>query len=198
MNAEKSLELQYKGILITGIPGSGKTRIGKFLQEQYGFALEDIEEWQGRDERFLKDGNIDQDKVDHEIEKMTEHNHNIVAVFGFRPGNPVDVFITKRLKEKWNFRLFWFDGNQAAALRAYYERELQRYDKGSLDPEFFDRIKGFFIQMENIRASKIIEDIQPILINTFRAEGRFRTETEIVSEMMQRIARIKESASLSN
>ncbi len=184
-----------KRILITGIPGSGKTCIGKFLQEQHGFVLEDIEEWQGRDERFLKGDSIDQEKVDWEIKRITEQNGKVVAVFGLRPRNPVDAFIVKRLKEKWNFRLFWFDGNQAAALRAYYERELPRYHKGSLGLEFYDRIKGFFIQVENIRASKVIEDIQPILINTFRADGEFKTEAEIVTEIKRHVASMKESLS---
>ncbi len=173
-----------KRVLITGIPGSGKTHIGKIFQEQHGYALEDIEGWQGRDEEFLKGGNIDQERVDYEIMSKVAQNDKVVAVFGFRPLSLIDRFIVERLKGKWDFRLFWFDGNQSAALRAYFGRELERYDKGKLEPEFYDRIKGFFIQVENIRKSRVVEIIQPIHINPFQDSGAFKKEVEIVSEMM--------------
>ncbi len=131
-------------LLITGIPGIGKTRIGKFLQKELSYRHEDIEEWQGRDEELCTGPeNPDLELIDLKIRKFVEDESDVVAVFGFRPDSKVDIAIVERLKQNWNFRLFWFDGNRGAALREYFNRELPIYEERGLK-DFDARIFGFF------------------------------------------------------
>ena len=75
-------------------------------------------------------------------------------------------YISKQI----GFKLLWFDGNRPAALWEF----LKRGDP----PEIY-----FYIQMYKIEHSKIIDRINPSVINTFDELGQFKTAEKLLEEI---------------
>ncbi len=149
-----------KHILISGIPGTGKTKIGEKLALNYGFIHIDFE-----DEANLK-------SYYQNIQAYTDSllkREKVVITWGFLPEEQAAHVL--ELKRR-GFMLIWFDGNRPAAFREYMKR-------GTVDEIFFH------IQMWRILSSNIIETIQPTLVNTFDADGNFRKKDDIIKESLK-------------
>ncbi|CAN5748932.1 hypothetical protein BH11PAT2_BH11PAT2_01450 [soil metagenome] len=90
-------------ILITGIPGTGKTTIGDYLESEKGFLHLNMERTS--------------------LEEMTRFHEssapNKVITWGFVP--IVQNADIKNLQEL-GYKMFWFDGNREAARREFIER----------------------------------------------------------------------------
>lgn len=169
-------------MLISGIPGTGKTFIGRFLEQHHEYKYEDIEEWPDRDERFGNNPNMD--LIDKTIEGIINPDKNLVATFGFRPLKTVDLAIVDRLLKRWNFKMFWFEGNKDTALREYVQRELRRCTDGqTTSSEFYAKIANFFVQIQNISRSDVLSRFNPLLINPFGNDEKFRRPEDLVREM---------------
>jgi len=146
-------------LLITGIPGTGKTTVGNYLREHFGFIHYDFE-----DENVLK--LFGQDKNRFISRALTRKR--VVITWGFMPyGHTEHVFEIKRR----GFILIWFDGDRDAALREFSKR-------GTVSGEQFQ------IQLSNINSSGVLSMINPHIINTFDSRGRFRTLEEIAHDVM--------------
>lgn len=139
-------------ILITGIPGTGKTYIGDFFANKRGYIHYDLEH---RD--TLSDLSSDPNFF---IKKLLKNKRDIVITWGFVPDNPQQIAIVNHLKSI-GFKLIWFDGNRPAALKAFNKR-------GTVAE------KLFHLQMSRIENSKVTEKISPIIIDTFDEYGKFR------------------------
>ena len=88
-------------ILITGIPGTGKTWMGDYMAQHHNFTHCDIE----------ATGTPDLDRIEGDV----------VLTWGFMPDNSVHInFITELIGK--GFKLIWFDGNRPAALREFIKR----------------------------------------------------------------------------
>jgi gluconate kinase len=90
-------------ILITGIPGTGKTTIGNYLAEQMGYLHFDVERhgfYSIND--FLCDPN----------------NYKVIS-WGFYPGQD-DSNIQQLIN--LGFQMIWFDGNRESALNEFNKR----------------------------------------------------------------------------
>jgi hypothetical protein len=150
--------------LITGIPGTGKTRLADTLATDFGFVHHDLEEKQTLD-RLAANPTLF-------IADIVSQNRDTVVTWGFVPDNPPSVALVLQLRTA-GFKLIWFDGNRPAALREFIKR-------GTV-PEMF-----FYLQLYRIEASKIIETIKPVLIDPFDAQGAFKSTATLLEEMRRR------------
>lgn len=149
-----------KHILITGIPGTGKTTVGDYLEKKHGFTHLNLEE-----EATLT--LFSQNKTEF-ISKALKNNKTVIT-WGFMPYQQAEhVFEMKRR----GFSLIWLDGNRVSAFREFIKR-------GTVSES------AFFHQMSNITSSKIIDVIQPKIINPFDEAGEFKSIEEIVKEILE-------------
>lgn len=137
-----------KLILITGIPATGKTTVGNLLRDKYGYKHIDFEDGISL-RRFVTE---QEQFVNTELSLG-----NIVITWGFVPDEG-QIGLVKYL-ENYGFRLIWFDGNRLAAFREYLKAGR---------PE-----SPFYLQMFRIEDSKVIERLNPLIINTFDGNGEF-------------------------
>jgi adenylate kinase family enzyme len=147
-------------LLITGIPGTGKTTYGDKFVNQFGFVHYDLEEPQtlnrfaGNPARFIADA-VSQKK-------------SVVVTWGF----VLDEYQTALVLQfrSVSFKLIWFDGNRSAALRAFRKR-------ATVSEE------AFHAQMHRIEETKIVERLQPTVINPLNAPGKFKSPKKLLKEM---------------
>jgi hypothetical protein len=130
-------------LLITGIPGTGKTTFGVALLRDFGFRHYDLEEQQTLDSLLVNPSGF--------IGAILRENKNTIVTWGFNPEHQPSVSAVGEFR-KLGFKLIWFDGNRPAALREFIKR-------GTV-PEVF-----FYLQMYRIEASKVVETIKSVIVD---------------------------------
>jgi len=145
-------------ILVTGIPGTGKTFIGNYLQKHLGFYHLDIEEEKELRMDFFKNPES----------FLASKKGNFVATWGFSPDN----LQTVQKVQSHGFFTIWFDGNREAALRSFNQR-------GDVSEEKFHN------QIQNIERCQTVRKLKHIQINTFDDQGEFRSPKDIAEEILQ-------------
>ena len=149
-------------LLITGIPGTGKTEIGNYLKEKYDFIHIDVESVLGLPNYW--------ENIKKSIFKAKKFDTNLVITWGFVPC--VDNNKISELKTM-GAKLIWFDGNRKAARKAFLKR-------GTVPESSLD------IQMERIENSNIDDIFQPINFNTFKKdEDTFLDKDDIVKQLLK-------------
>lgn len=149
-------------LLITGIPGTGKTTLADNLAKDFGFVHHDLEDPSVLQRLFANPTQF--------IADTLSQNRDTLLTWGFVPDHQQSVALILQLKTA-GFKLIWFDGNRPAALQAFIRR-------GTV-PEIF-----FYLQMYRIEASKIIDIIKPVVIDPFdAAQGGFKSTTALLEEM---------------
>ena len=155
-------------LLLTGIPGSGKTEAGHTLAQRHGFAHLDaerhaakgvasIEAWVALLEEFLK-----------QAQSLIRAKKSIVITWGFMPG--VDN-ITIRALQGMGFQMIWFDGDRDAARREFLKR-------GTVSEEAFN------VQMRKI-AKLDLASFSPTPFNPFDEQGQFLPREDIAKQLME-------------
>lgn len=145
-------------LLITGIPGTGKTTIGNYLQEKQGYIHYDVEVM-GFD---LNDPNFIAFNINPSDDK--------VITWGFMPG--VDDFRIQQLQDL-DYTMIWFDGNRPAAKKAFIKR-------GTVSEAALN------IQMARINDMDL-SIFDPIQINTFNLRGNFIKEKYICTMILNAV-----------
>jgi hypothetical protein len=150
--------MNYK-LLITGIPGTGKTTVGNILEKQHGFKHVDlegapIEELYQNPEMF--------------IDNLWKLKQNIVLTWGFVPESQTEMVLM--FKEK-GFKLFWFDGDREAARKAFNKR-------GDVPEELLD------LQLGRIDSFGVVNKIKPTIYNTFDHAGNFKDIKTVIKEIL--------------
>src|SRR5690242_11082616 len=97
-------------LLVTGIPGSGKTTIGDHLRDHHDYMHIDIEALI----QSLPPGTSWATALV-ELEKRTSDRERVVLTWGFIPGQ--DEVIVREL-QRVGYALIWFDGDCESARRA--------------------------------------------------------------------------------
>ena len=146
-------------ILITGIPGTGKTTYGELFASRFGFVHHDLE-----NPATLNRLCADPSKY---IDTISNEDERIVLTWGFLPQEQIGI--VKQFQAK-GFKLVWFDGNRPAALRTFITR-------GTVAEELF------YLQMWRIENSKIVEALKPIIIDPFDKSDRFKDPAVILKEI---------------
>lgn len=149
--------MAQKRILLTGIPGTGKTTIGQRLEGSFDFIHYDFEDNQIYAQFHLNPQTFFKDE-----------KKDIVISWGFVP-NEDQISLVKNLKTT-GFKLIWFDGNREAARREFNKR-------GTVSEDLLN------LQLSRINNADVISVIGPYIINTFDENGSFRSIGDIISEI---------------
>jgi len=155
-----------KLLLITGVPGTGKTTIGNYLAEEYRFNhlnVELLDSWSVE----LKNLFLSNSWVEF-VKRLKSNGKDTVMTWGFMPG--VHDKAIKDLQE-FGFKLIWFDGNRKAAREAFLKR-------GTVDEPTLD------IQMKRIEKMNI-QNLNPTIIDTFDENGKFHSKDKIVELLIK-------------
>ena len=147
-------------LLITGIPGTGKTWYGDKFAAEFGFLHYDLEEQHTRNRFFPNPGQFIADAVGLKM--------NVVVTWGFVP-DQVQTTLVLQFRNA-GFKLIWFDGNRSAALREFNNR-------GTVTEELFH------VQIQRIEKSRVVDVIKPLIINSFDQEGRFKPASQLLQEI---------------
>src|SRR5207302_8927975 len=99
-------------LLITGIPGTGKTCYGNTFARDFGFVHVDLE-----DQQTLNRLASDPTQF---ISQLTGQQRSVVVTWGFVPDD-VQTAIVLQFRDA-GFKWIWFDGNRPAALREFRKR----------------------------------------------------------------------------
>lgn len=149
----------YQKLLITGIPGTGKTTVGTELEKKYDFKHIDLENQDTLSE-FIKNPT-------EFIEKLNKSRSNIVVSWGFVPETQTDFVVQFKSS---GFKLIWFDGNREAAIKMFKKR-------GTVSEN------ALYIQLGNIERFNVVGRIKPFIYNTFDKRGRFKGLSEIIDDV---------------
>ena len=147
-------------LLLTGIPGTGKTFYGDKFATEFGFAHYDLED-QRTLSRFSSLGQL--------VSELVSVKKNVVVSWGFNPVDPPSLELIRLLRNA-GFKLIWFDGNRAAALQAFRNRR-------TVSEELLAA------QIQRIERNKIVEQLKPTIINSFDAYGQFKPPAELLDEI---------------
>ena len=145
-------------LLVMGIPGTGKTSIGEYLEAVYGFLHVNREVHQPREFSDDPAGFLANSKKD------------IVATWGFRPKEQEDIQGVQQLLTL-GFRGVWLDGYRPWALKYFLQAKPEREWE-------------FYLQMFNVETSGIIARLSVPKLNPFTPDGGFRSKQEIAVELL--------------
>lgn len=147
-------------LLISGIPGTGKTCFGDRLQREFGFVHYDLE----RQELLNRFASAPASF----ITDVKTPGKSVVVTWGFFP-NEAQIELVLRLKRE-GFKLIWFDGDRAAALREFRKR-------GSVSEQLFHA------QIERIETGNLSARIKPVVINSFDEKSQFKSTAQLLEEI---------------
>ena len=147
-------------ILIAGIPGTGKTTFGNFLEKNYGYVHVDMEENHNTSE-MLNDTDVF-------IKKYFSGNKNVVVTWGFSPDQET-IDIVNKLRT-FGFKIFWFDGKRDFARKATMQRK-------DFDEQVLNK------QMSSLDDWSIPEKIRAKIVDVFDLSGNFKNSEDIVKEI---------------
>lgn len=152
-------------ILISGVPGTGKTTVAEHLAHYFGYQHTDMEADSFRPRRELE-----QDPA--AFIGGLAAVENVVVSWGFspyidRPG--VDSLIAA------GYRFVWLDGDHVVTLRNFLARERN-------DPR---QEANYYGQMQMILSTELVDRLKPICIDPFTG-NEFRPLEEIAVEIISK------------
>jgi deoxyadenosine/deoxycytidine kinase len=159
--------------LIAGIPGTGKTSYGDKFASEFDFVHHDLEDRQALNRFAANPGQF--------IADVVAQRKNVVITWGFNPQDPPSLELIRQLRNA-GFKLIWFDGNREGALVRF---EARAKSKSSSMAEYYLRMHEFYQQLYRIEASKIIETLRPVVVDSFDSQGQFKSAADLLEEISQ-------------
>lgn len=156
-----------KLILLTGIPGTGKTTLAEYLVRQHGFVHFDRERFQ--DWPWLVKALWHRAMVLFCLYAVLR-SRKVIVSWGFLPGK--DNAEIKRL-QSLGFTLFWMDGNRAAARKAFVKRNTVPLTK-------------LVAQLKRIKRLNLAE-FGPVMVNPFGPKGSFRPKSAVANDLLNAV-----------
>jgi len=150
-------------ILISGIPGTGKTTIAEYMAQNLDFQHVDMEADSFRARRELEQN------PDAFLDRLAAMGRVVIS-WGFspfidRPG--VDALIAA------GYKFVWLDGDHTITLRNFLARE-------SNDPH---QEANYYGQMHMILSTELVDRLRPICVDPFHG-NEFRSPEEIAAEIV--------------
>lgn len=133
-------------LLVTGIPCSGKTTVGRHLEAEHGFVHLDVE-------LLISTGRASEFGA--RLRAALGRGVDVVITWGFWPGKD-DPFI--RELQRASFRMVWLDGDREVARRLFIERDAPS------DVRLFDA------QMRRIEGMNLAA-FSPVIVDPFDETG---------------------------
>ena len=166
-----------KVILITGVPGGGKTTIGNHLKNHYGFYHVDLEDSTVNSSReFIQFNQVGLDTNKLMIE-INNRQKSTVITWGFGPERENDGDSVLELK-RLGVKMFWFDGDRSLFKNAWKKAH-------PATPE-----DVFNMQINRINNQNIQRIYQPISIDPFDNITRdHRSIEEVVEEIFRKVGK---------
>lgn len=150
-------------ILLTGIPGAGKTTVGDYLAEHRGFEHLDFET--ATLSRFLRFG---ERGFRTQIAAVKQTRRDAIVTWGFVPDAQLGVVTLMR---SLGFEWVWLDGDRDAARRAFL-------DRGTVPEALLD------VQMAKIAAHIDLNTLRPRIVNPFDEHGGFRPLERVAADVL--------------
>lgn len=153
-------------LLLTGVPGTGKTTLGHYLRGHHGFVHLDFENPATLTQYV--DRGLDPNQL--RIEELARSGQDVVITWGFLPAEQLNAVLALRAH---GFQWFWFDGNREAARRVFLER-------ATVSEQLLD------IQMERIAThlDPRMDELAPTILDTFNNEGQHRPLADLANELL--------------
>lgn len=151
-------------ILLTGVPGTGKTTLAAHLQGTAGFHHVDMEEQDFAPRyRFKRD-------PDGFLAELDQHPKLVVS-WGFGPFS--DIAAVNTILQR-GFTAVWLDGNRVASFREFMRRE---QNDPVMEAAYYD-------QMKMVVVTDIVAILNPRIVNPFDESGAFRPTADIAEEIL--------------
>ena len=168
----------HKQIFLAGVPATGKSTYGNWLEQAHAFVHVDLEESQTDPTK-----RIVQSLMWKEPERILKYldtlHRDVVLNQGFPPGEQSIAYL-QQLRER-GIVLWWFNGERQAA-RHEFEKRNQQYGPHAID------IRAFDYQMDQIeKYRKPLEDLfQPNILEVLKPDLTRMCSNEIFEIMFPR------------
>jgi|GEM_PF-1689019 len=151
-------------LLVSGVPGTGKTTLANYLEVGYGFFHVDMEA-----DEFTHRKEFSRDPTAF-LGMLTAHK-DVVLSWGFRPFK--DRPAVEKLIEA-GFSVIWLDGDRVASFRNFMARE---NNNPMNEATYYEQLYAILI-------TRIAETLALRPINPYTSTGDFRQTEEIASEIL--------------
>ena len=152
-------------ILLSGMPGTGKSTFARHLAREHGFAHYDLERfpngWPHQELKSTWDANRSAF-----VAQIRQHHDRIALDWGF----PVSCLSWVEELQKCGVKLVWFDGDVACARRVFEQR---------------GRAAGFDAQVAAIQKAGYPASFNCIVVPALSASGVFLEQHQIESKIFR-------------
>ncbi|HUC87560.1 MAG TPA: hypothetical protein VMR95_00220 [Candidatus Binatia bacterium] len=152
-------------ILLSGVPGTGKSAIAKHIESNYDYFHVDMEQ-----ENYEPIYQLEKDQKGF-LGKLAVHD-NVLISWGFRPF--IDTEAVNYMREQ-GYSVIWLDGNRIASFREFMKRE---GNDPIMEAKYYD-------QMRMVVVTGIVESLHPRIVNPFTDAGEFRPMDDIAKEIIE-------------
>jgi shikimate kinase len=165
-----------KRIIIAGVPATGKTFMGDYMENNLGFKHFDVENMKEEDAREINIRNLFCEVNIDQFIKEIGSDSDIVITWGFVCDDQRSLSIIKKLQEN-GFKFIWFFAEESLARIAFLKRK---------EEENWGNIDDFNTQMNRIKKLDLNIFNDYVIIETMNDNGR-KKESEIVTEILEAI-----------
>lgn len=152
-------------LFISGIPATGKTTLGNFLQDKHNFTHLDL--------TYPEKSEIQPEEIKELQDKLNtfqRSDKDLVITWGFGPQILPHQEAVKLILDQ-GAKMIWLDGNQETAIAVFMKR-------GGMSENSFNQ------QMDQISNVDIVGKYNSLIINVFDVNGKFRNIKEIAEEIL--------------